>query len=376
MTNKIYYFDSSSTSKTYKEVLELNSKILNEHYANSDALYTSGIAVFRIQEKARQLIAEFLSVKKEEVIFTSGASLSNNLAIKGLALANIKTEKKHIITTVYEHASVLNAYKQLEELFGFEIDYLKPNKDGFIELDELKRKLRKNTLLVSVMAVNNEVGYINQIDVLAKYIKQHSEAYFHSDITQAITKIPLNLKDVDLISFSGHKIGGLKGSGVLIKRQHIKIEPLISAGQQEFGLNGGTSNYAHNICLAKALQISFKKMEEIINKITELSDYLKTELAKIKEIRIISNDYCIKNIVMIETNVYSEVMMNSLDNANIYVSYKSTCKTRDDKISPTALAMGYKGDYCIRISLDYYHDLKDIDYLVENIKRSCKKYGV
>lgn len=376
MKNKVYYFDATSTTKPYDEVLELNNKILNQYYANSDALYSDGIASYRLQEKARTLIADLVNVKANEVIFTQGASIANNLAIKGVVFQHFNTSRKHLITTMYEHPSVLNVFKQLEAIFGYEVDYLKPNQDGLIDIEILKEKLRKDTLLVSIMAVNNEVGYLNDVDKLGAFVKRNSNAYFHSDITQAITKVSLSFKNIDLASFSGHKIGGLKGSGVLIKKQHLMISPLICGGQQEFSLNAGTSNYAANISLAKALELSFKNFKKHYLKIEALYYYLIDELKKIKAVSIISNAFCIKNIVMIKTNILSEVMMNALNEQGICISSKSTCKTKDNKKSATALAMGYDGDYCIRISLDHLLSFEDINYLCKHLKRSCEKYGI
>ena len=223
------YLDAVSTTGVDEKVLETYKKLLDEYYCNSDALYDDGVAIYDMQEKARALIAGMLGVKKDELIFTAGASEANSLAIKGLALKH--RDRKHLITSIYEHSSVYNSFRQLEEDFGFEVTYLDPDENGQITPVAVKEALRDDTLLVSIMHVNNEIGAINDVEEIAKIVKRHPGTYFHCDITQSLGKLDIDLANIDMASFSAHKIHGLKGSGALMKKQFVELLPLISGGQ-------------------------------------------------------------------------------------------------------------------------------------------------
>lgn len=258
---KVYYFDSVSTTKVDDEIIDLHHKLLTKYYANADALHDYGLEVYRMHQKAKAMIAQTLNIDKQEIIFTSGASESNNLAIKGLFFKHYLT-RNEIIVSPYEHSSVHNVLKQLERLFGAKIIYLKLKANGQIDFKHLETVLSPKTLMVCVMAVNNEVGIINDVAKIMHYVKKHSQAYTFSDCSQAITKIPLNFENIDLVSFSAHKIHGLKASGVLIKKRHVTIEPLIVGGQQNQSLRAGTSDYIKDICLAKILVKEYGLMVE------------------------------------------------------------------------------------------------------------------
>ncbi|MBQ2583521.1 MAG: aminotransferase class V-fold PLP-dependent enzyme [Erysipelotrichaceae bacterium] len=276
------YLDAVSTTAPDPEVRDTYEKLLDQYYCNSDALYDDGVAIYDMQEKARHIICDLFGIGKDELIFTSGASEANSLAIKGLCFAH--PERKHLITSIYEHSSVYNAMKQMEESFGYEVTYLDPDENGNITPAQVRENLRDDTLLVSVMAVNNEIGAINDVAQMASIVKKHRGAYFHTDITQAVGKIPVDLKDVDLASFSAHKIHGLKGSGGLIRKQHVELLPLISGGQQEFSLRGGTSNALVNIVLAKTLRLALeneKRYDTYLKETKPLVDYYKDKLVKI-----------------------------------------------------------------------------------------------
>lgn len=365
--NRYYYFDDVSTTKPYKEVVELHDKLLNKYFANSDSLHEIGIEAYNLLEKARSVAAKILKVNKNEIIFTHGATEANNLAIKGLFFNNLKSSK-HIIVSPYEHSSVYNTIKQLEELFDANVEYLKINEDGKIDFEDLKSKLKKDTLLVSVMAVNNENGTINDIDKIGLYVKKNSNSFFHCDCTQAVGKIDFSFKNIDLACFSAHKFHGLKGSGILVKKQYVDIIPLISGGQQEFGLRAGTSDYIKHICLVKALQISYLEMLKNKEKISFLMKYLKDSIVKIKNVEIVSYNDHIYNLLLVKTPLKSEVMLNALNLKKIFVSAKSTCGTRKNEKSLTSLACGYNADYVFRISLDEKHCIEDIDYLCKSIE--------
>ena len=372
MPNKIY-LDHVSTTKTYKEVLDTYKKLLDEYYCNSDALYDDGVAVYRLQEQARANIAKMLNVRNNEIIFTSGASEASSLAIKGLCLENMS--RKHIITSIYEHSSVYNAIKQMEEKLGFEVTYLMPNQDGVIEPEAVRKALREDTLLVSIMCVNNEIGAINDINTIKEIVKKESKAYFHTDMTQALAKIDIDLKDVDMASFSAHKIHGLKGSGFLYKRDYIKLAPLISGGQQEFAIRGGTSNALVNIVLAKTLRLALEDFKTNHSYVNKLYNYC---LDKLKELDFVKINSCVNgidNLINISTCVTSEVMMNALNAKGMMVSSKSTCGSRENEPSRVLKSMDIDDNYAIRISFDKTNTKEEIDIFINNLKEIVNKYG-
>ena len=365
------YFDNVATTSLNEEVKATYKKLLDEYYCNSDALYDDGVAIYRMMENARKNSASLLKVNEKEVIFTSGASEANSLAIKGLCLSQNK--RKHIITSVYEHSSAYNSIKQLEENFGFKVDYLSPDKNGVISPEKVKEKLSCDTILVSIMCVNNEIGSINDINAIKKIVKQNSGTYFHSDITQAMGKIDIDLKDIDLASFSAHKLHGLKGSGILIKKQHVNLLPLVNGGQQEFGVRGGTSNALVNICFAKTLRIALENKDKYKQHIKDLNQYFVAEAKKIDGIKI--NNVGIDSLINISTPVKSEVMLNALNLKGIMVSSKSTCSSREHGTNRALSAIGVDEDYAIRVSFDYQNTKAEIDYFMNSIKEAIQIYG-
>lgn len=373
MQNNIY-FDHASTTQVHDEVLKTYKKLLDEHFANSEALYSLGSQLANLQEQSRQFIAKAFNVKKEEVIFTSGASEANNIAIKGLCFAH--QNRKHLITTYIEHSSVFNAFKQLEMMFGFQVDYLHL-KDGVLDFEELKRCLRKDTLLVSVMYVNNELGTLQDIKQIKDYIKKHSNAYIHVDCVQALGKLPIDLRDIDLATFSAHKINGLKGSGLLVKKQHVKLLPLISGGQQEYGIHGGTSNSLVNILFAKTLRIALQQQAFNQIHIQHLSNYLLQQLKKLP-VKINRSVSSVDFIVSITTMIKSEIMINALNQKGIYVSGRSTCSSKDVRPSRVLLDFGLTEEEAlktIRISFGKSNTIEEIDIFVTCLREIMDKYA-
>lgn len=366
------YLDHVSTTKPYKEIVETYTDLLNKNFYNSDALYEEGVNLFLLQEKSREAIAKLLNTRKEDITFTSGASESNNTVIKGLAFKN--KDKKHIITSSYEHSSITNTLKQMEEVFGYEVTYLKPDETGSINPNDLKDVLREDTLLVTIMHINNEAGCINDINELARVTKENSKAYFHSDITQSLGKLDIDLSNIDLASCSAHKIHGLKGSGLLIKKNHIEIEPLITAGQQERGIRGGTSNALVNILFAKTLRLALENKTKYHNDLHNLMVYLESELKKIEDVKIVSPTKHTDSLITIQTRLTSEVMSNAFDKVGIKLSSVSTCGTRSEERSHTAMSLGYDEKHVIRVSLDYANTKEEVDYFLKTLKNILENY--
>ena len=364
------YLDAVSTTALDPEVRETYKNLLDKYYCNSDALYDDGVAIYDMQEKSRKLTAEMLKVKKDEIIFTAGASEANSLAIKGLCLNNQK--RRHLITSIYEHSSVYNSFRQLENDFGFEVTYLKPDEKGHITPEAVKNALRDDTLLVSIMQVNNEIGAFNDVEGIAAIVKKHPGTYFHTDITQGIGKLDVDLRNVDMASFSAHKIHGLKGSGGLMRKEFVELMPLISGGQQEFSIRGGTSNALSNIVFAKTLRIALENKDKYNSYLHELHDQLINGLEDVATINY-ADGLC--TLVNISTPLTSEVLLNALNDRGIMVSSKSTCGSRKNELNRTLNAMGIDEDHAIRISFDHTNTKEEIEYFISNLKEILDKYA-
>lgn len=375
MQHKIY-FDNASTTALHPEVYETYCKLLKTSFYNSDALYDASVEIQQMIEKSRLAIADTFCVMNSEIIFTSGASEANNMAIKGIAFAS---KKKHIITTQIEHSSVYKTCKELEEYFGYEVTYLPVNEFGCIEAKAVKEALREDTVLVSIMYVNNEVGSIQPIEEIKEIVKKESHAFFHVDGVQALGKIDINTKDIDCMSFSAHKIEGLKGSGILIKKHHVPMIPLICGGQQEFGLRGGTSNAVVQILFAKTLRLALENQKKYHQQIKNLRQKLVSELQQIDGLVMNSPEEGVMNIINFSYPLIpSEVMMNALNSKGICVSAQSTCASKQGQPSRVLKAMGYDNDRansCIRVSLSYHNTEEEVNEFIRILKESCAKYG-
>lgn len=374
------YLDYASTTPVNQEVLKAYTYVLEKYYANTDSLHDAGLRVAELMEQSREQTASCLKVKANELMFTSGASEANNMAIKGSAFA-LQHRGKHLITSCVEHSSVDQAMKQLQELFGFEVTYLPVNSSGVVEAETLRRALRKDTILVSIMALNNEVGSINDIAELAKVTHESSRAVFHSDCTQILGKQPLTfLPNIELASFSAHKIYGLKGSGLLYHKQNVHLVPLICGGQQEAGLRGGTSNAPCNIAWAKTIRIACEGMDEHSRHVSELNQHLRLGLAEIDGVEINSphdsTPYILNFSVM---GMTSEVMLNALNHYGICVSSRSTCSSKTKAPSKVLMAMGYseeRATHSLRISLSHLSKKSEVDELLKVLKEIFNDYRI
>lgn len=375
------YLDYVTTTPLNPEVYTTYCELLKNSFANSDSIYQMGKEVEKLQEQARKQIIQLLHGKHAEVIFTSGASEANNLAIKGIAFSNLNGNK-HIVTTQIEHSSVLHTIQQLEKLFGFEVTYLPVDERGIVSLEQLKEAVRKDTCLVSIMAVNNEIGSIQPIQEIGTYLQKNSQAVFHVDAVQIIGKLSLDSSMIDLLTISAHKLYGLKGSGVLIKKQHIQLEPVIVAGQQEKGLRGGTSNALVNIMFAKTLRLAMENQENHYHLVTEFYQYLRTQLEAVKEVTILSPDLPDSSPYLLNFScqgLTSEVLMNALDNKGIAVSARSTCSSHSKDDSYVLIAMGIgerKRKGAIRVSLSHLTKKEELDYFMKELKEIIKRYAI
>ena len=375
--NRRVYFDYSSTTNVHPDVLKAYMDLLKTTYVNSESLYDEGTLVSRNLEKARNAISELLKVHPDEIIFTSGASEANSEAIKSVSFS--MPEKKHIITSQIEHSSVLNACKQMEDVFNYRVTYLPVNEQGIVSVKDLKNALDNDTSVVSLMSVNNETGAINPIEEIKEIVKKTSSAYMHVDMTQAIGKVPCSFENIDLASMSAHKIEGLKGSGILVKKKHVPFVPLINGGEQEYGLRGGTNNACTNMVFAKTLRIALENEKKYHDYVQKLQTLLLDQLKEIDGVEINNPENNLCSIVNFSyENIPSEVMQNALNRMGFMISARSTCESKSNNPSYVLKAMGYsdrRASSCIRISLSYHNTEEDILDFIKALKEIISHYG-
>ena len=374
--DNIIYLDNAATSKVYPEVLESYNQITLKYFANPSSIHKLGQESNRLLEKSREQILSLLNLNHHEVIFTSGATEANNLAIKGYAFAN-KSRGNHLITTAVEHPSVLNTFKVLEK-YGYEVTILPVNKNGAIEVNSLKAAIKDNTILVSIMSVNNETGAINPIKEIGDLLKNYPKIAFHVDMTQAIGKIDIPLENIDMFSFSGHKIHALLGSGALIKDKKIILEPIAHGGGQENNNRSGTNTLALSATLSKALRISLKEQKENYQKVSNLRDYLVSYLKDNPDLYCLNsldkdNPYIVNFSLL---NHKASVVVEALSNKGIMVSSLSACHSKNEDYSYVVLAMNNDmklAHNTIRVSFSYENTVDDVNALIRGLKQIMKE---
>ncbi|WP_419955903.1 cysteine desulfurase family protein [Neobacillus niacini] len=372
------YFDNSATTRPYNEVLDSFVKVSSEYFGNPSSLHGLGLQAEKLLTQARTQIASLLTVKPTEIYFTSGGTESNNLAIKGAALTH-KNKGKHLILSSVEHPSVREAMEQLKKL-GFDITYLPADRNGRIMADDVKASIKKDTILVSVMQVNNEVGTIQPIAEIGKLLKQYPTILFHVDAVQAVGKVPLNIMEngIDLCSFSAHKFHGLKGTGALFIREGVRLDALLSGGNQEWKVRSGTENVAGAVAMAKALRMTLVNSELGIERMKKVKTLLRAGLSKIDDLTIntpLENsaphilNFSIKG-------VKAEVLIHTLEHKGIYLSTTSACSSKKQLPSQTLLAMGVPDDLAdsaFRISLSYDNTEEEAEKVIVAIEEAAKQ---
>ena len=369
------YLDNSATTKPYQEVVDKMVLALTTQYGNPSSIYKKGIEVEREIKEIRRNIARSLGAKETEIYFTSGGTECNNTIIRSVANLNKKT-KNHIISTVIEHPSVLNTLKDLEA-DGFEVTYLPVGKDGKISLEDLKNAIKKETILVSVMHVNNEIGTIQPIEEIGKYLKSLDEkVYFHVDGVQSYAKIKFRPSryNIDFMSVSGHKLHGPKGIGFMYVKENNRIKPLLTGGGQEIGIRSGPENVPGIYGIGEAVRILNQDLEGTIDKIRGLRDLLKEEiLANIDNVKINSPEDGVCHVLNVSfRGVRGEVLLHYLEQKEIYVSTGSACSSKK-KGSHVLNAIGLTPDEiegAIRFSLSDLNTKEEIMQTVEVLKES------
>lgn len=363
--NKVIYLDNAATTIPNKEVVALYNDIEINHFGNSGSIHKLGVDSLNYLNKARDSILYTFGLKNYKVYFTSCSTEANNLAIKGY-VRKYSSRGKHLITSNIEHPSVLECFKALEKE-GFEVTYLKVNGDGVVEPKALETAMRKDTILVSIMGTNNEIGSINNIKELAKIVHKNPKAVFHVDTTQDIGKTPLDFNDIDMFVVSSHKIHGLKGSGALIAKNSISFNPVLSGGGQEEGNRSGTVSIALACSLAKAIKLSYP-----LKNMKEKQTYLINELKNIKGVELNSNEKgsaFIVNFSLLEKK--ASVVVEALSNKNIFVSSVSACNSKGEASSYIVSALGkdeLRAHNTIRISMSTSTTIDELHTFIEEFK--------
>lgn len=371
------YLDNSATTKPYDEVIEVMSKSMKESYGNPSSLHRIGIEAEKKLNEAREYISKTINCSKEEIFFNSGGSEGNNLVIKGIAKPN-----HHIITTKFEHHSVLKTFEELQKE-GVKVTFLEVDQNGLISLEELENSITKDTVLVSVMFVNNEVGSIQNITKIGEIIKKKSNrAKFHVDAVQAYGKFAIDVKkmNIDALTMTGHKIHGPKGVGFLYLKKGIVLNSLIHGGSQEGGFRAGTQNVPGVIALSKACEISYKNRNENFIKVSELKEYMINRLGEIEDICINSNidenhSPYILNVSF--RGVRAEVLLHLLEENDIFVSTGSACTSKSSIANGSYVvkALGSPdkdAESAIRFSFDENNTKEEIDKVIDILKGSLK----
>lgn len=368
------YLDNSATTKAYPEVAEMVADIMLHDYGNASSMHQKGVDAEKYLKYSKSVIAGIMKVKEKEIFFTSGGTESDNWALMGAAFANQRSGK-HLITTQIEHPAVLRTMDHLKEL-GFEVTYLSVDEYGHISLEELKRAVRPDTILVSIMFVNNEVGAIQPIDEAGEIIKSvNPRTLFHVDAVQGFGKLRLLPKKwkIDMVSVSGHKIHGPKGTGFLYIDEKVKIKPIIYGGGQQNGYRSGTENIPGVAGLGKASELIYKDLVEDTNRLYELKKRLVDGLLKIDHVKINGpqDETGAPHIVSASiAGIRSEVMLHSLEDKGIYVSAGSACASHKHTVSDTLNAMKLSTDLMdstIRFSLSVFTTQEEIDYTLKCI---------
>lgn len=369
------YFDNAATTKIYDDALTSYVQVSQKFFGNPSSLHQLGVDAYQVLTKARAQVASLLSVQPEEIFFTSGGTESNNWAIKGTALEK-SVFGKHIITTKIEHPSVLQTCKQLER-FGFEVTYLDVDSKGIVSVDQLKENLRKDTILVSVMAVNNEVGAVQPIAEIAKVLEEYPSIHFHVDAVQAVERASqlLAIGRIDLLSLSAHKFHGPRGVGIMYKKFGRKIQALLTGGGQEKGERSTTENLPGIVATTKALRMALEEKSVT----GDLRSKLWKELATKPEIRIFSPEDGASHVLCFAIKgVRGEVVVHAFENHGIYISTTSACSSKKADSSSTLYAMDVPTEWAtgaVRVSFSNDNTKEEVEQFINVLHQLMKQFS-
>lgn len=368
------YLDYSATTPVSYEVLDTISKVTKEFIGNANSIHSLGMKSANLLESATKQIADIFGVNSSEIIYTSGATEANNMALIGVAMAHHR-KGKHIIVSKLEHPSIYAICNYLSSI-GFEISYVENDAEGLIDFDDLKNKVREDTILVSICAVNSETGVRQPLKMIRQIIKKENiGTIFHSDMTQAIGKVSVNFHDVDLASMSAHKIFGPKGIGFLYKSSMIKITPLIYGSGKSNDLKPGTPPLPLIAALSKAIRLATNDLEKRERFVNLLNEKVVSFMVKYPNIKINKSKYSIPHILNISVmNVMPETMIHALDKHEIYVSTNTACASGEMSSSIMAIYNDTKrAKHTIRISLSYVTTTEEVNKFLNTFKEEYER---
>ncbi|MGV3464782.1 MAG: cysteine desulfurase family protein [Heyndrickxia sp.] len=375
------YFDNSATTKPYDEVVNAFVKISTQFFANPSSLHNLGGQVEELIKQARLQIANLLHVKTTEIFFTSGGTEGNNLAIKGTAL-QYSNRGKHIIISSIEHASVYETCEQLKSL-GYKITSLPVDQNGQVNVKDLEAAITEETILVSIMHVNNEIGTIQPIEEIGNILKNYPKVLFHVDHVQGFGKVPLDFykANIDLCTISAHKFHGLKGNGLLFKREGVRISPLLSGGSQEGKLRSGTENTGGIVTMAKAMRMIEQNRLEKEDELQQIRDFLIEKIKKIPQVRVNTNpSVSAPHIINFSSfGLRGEVIVHALEKEKVYVSTTSACSSKQKKLSRTLLSTGVPenvAEGAVRISLSYENTMEEAKVFIQTLQQVLEKLNM
>lgn len=365
------YLDNAATTKPNQAVLDSFLKVSEKAYYNANSPHQMGLQSEKILLQAKSRVKEMLNLNKNaDIIFTSGATESNNIALKGIALRK-KQFANVIITSVLEHPSVLEVMRYLETQ-GFILKYVNVTPNGQIDINHLEQLMTDNVGLVTCMYVNNVMGQIQPIKEIGSLLKQYPKAHFHVDGVQALGKIPMQLENVNSVSFSGHKFNGLKGQGILIIDNKEKIEPTVFGGGQEYGIRSGTVNLAMNVSIVKAMEIAIQNLNELNHRLSRYNKVIRESLSQYKGVYINSPENSAPHILNIAfPGVKGEVLVNAFSKLDIMVSTTSACSSKREKLNEVLLAMDIEDNRIegsVRLSMGETTTEKDIEQFKDKFK--------
>lgn len=366
------YLDYSATTFPDNEVIKEFNDAAKEYIGNPNSSHNLGIKAKKRIDAATLNISKILNVEPEEIIYTSGASESNNLAIKGICKAN---KGKHIITTMLEHSSVIAPINRLCNE-GYEVSFVNLKDDGTIDIENLKSIIREDTVLVSIAGVDSELGILQNINDIGDLLKEYPNCYFHVDATQMIGKVNFDFKNIDLISFSAHKFFGIKGIGGLIKKKNVRLMTLVDGGKSTTKYRSGTPCLELIVSLEKALYLSYENFNDKINYVKMLSRDIKDFLSKYNNIKINSTNKSINQIINFSIN-NADKLVKMLDEKCIYISTKSACSNADSlsKVVNTLYNDEQRASNSIRISVSYKTTIEEIEEFKKIFDECYRRMG-
>lgn len=370
------YLDNSATTMVRPEVAKLMYEIMTKDYGNPSSMHIKGVQAEHYLREAKEIFAGILKVSEKEIFFTSGGTEGDNMAIIGAALAG-RRRGKHIITTVIEHPAVLESCAFLEKN-GFEVAYLPVNAAGQVEPDTLKASLRDDTILVSVMYVNNEIGAIEPVSELGRIIKEYNkDILFHVDAVQAFGKFRIHpyKENIDMLTMSSHKIHGPKGVGAIFIKDKTKIQPIALGGGQQKGMRSGTENVPGIAGMAMAAKELYDKFDEDVNRLYELKEYFVREITGIEGATVngLTGRDSAPHVVSVSFDgiTKSEVLLHALEDKGIYISSGSACSSNKPSLSSTLKAIGVKNDLLyatLRFSFSVFTTKEELEYTINAVK--------